>query len=57
MTWNTDTAQITATVALRSGGKAAGVLNIVWDDADINAIATITGGIQGAVLAAQRIAP
>jgi hypothetical protein len=30
---------------------------IAWNDADIDAMASITGELQGAVLKAQRIAP
>lgn len=57
MAWNTTTAQITATVSLRSNGTPAGLVKIAWNDAEINATATIRGEIQGTVLEAQRIAP
>ncbi len=42
---------------LKSGGTQIGNLQIRWNDADINARATVTGSIQGATLNADRIAP
>jgi hypothetical protein len=44
-------------VTLESAGTQVGSLRIRWDDADINAMASVTGEIQGATLIAQRIAP
>jgi hypothetical protein len=44
-------------VTLKSGGIPAGNLQIRWDDGDIDAMASVTGKIQGAPLIAQRIAP
>ena len=55
--WNQSSNIISAQVTLQSGGAPAGNLNIRWDDADINATASISGAIQGAALSAQRIAP
>lgn len=57
VSWDFSTALITARVTLKSGGQSLGVLDIGWNDADINAIATVKGTLQGAVLKAQRIAP
>jgi hypothetical protein len=34
-----------------------GALQIRWNDADIDAMASVTGEIQGATLIARRIAP
>jgi hypothetical protein len=48
---------ITAQVTLKSAGKQVGTLQIRWNDADIDAMAAVTGEIQGATLIARRIAP
>jgi hypothetical protein len=40
-----------------SAGAQAGSLQIHWNDGDIDAMASVTGEIQGAALVAQRIAP
>ena len=55
--WNTDTSLITATINLSRDGIAVGSMNARWNDAGVNAIATVTGMIQGATLKASRIAP
>jgi hypothetical protein len=55
--WNFSTSVITAKVNLTVGGVAAGTLNIRWTDGAINTSATVTGTVQGVVLAARRIAP
>jgi pimeloyl-ACP methyl ester carboxylesterase len=57
VSWDFSTALVTAHVTLKSGGQAVGALDINWNDADINAIASVTGTIQGAAIKAQRIAP
>ena len=55
--WNQVTNIITAQVTLQDGGKTSGALSIRWNDADINAVAAISGNIDGATLRASRIAP
>jgi pimeloyl-ACP methyl ester carboxylesterase len=59
VTWNQDPASnvIAAQVTLETAGKQVGTLQIRWNDGDINAVASVTGTIQGAALVAQRIAP
>lgn len=57
VTWNQVTNIISAHVMLQNGGEYAGSLTIRWNDADIDAIASISGDVQGAVLNAKRIAP
>jgi pimeloyl-ACP methyl ester carboxylesterase len=59
VTWNQDPSSniIAAQVTLESGGKQVGKLQISWNDGDINAMASVTGTIQGATLIAERIAP
>ncbi len=57
VSWNQINNVITAQVTLKSAGSAVGALQIRWDDADINAVASVTGKIQGATLIAERIAP
>jgi len=48
---------IKAQVTLKRAGAPLGTLQIRWNDADIDAMASIRGEIQGAPLIAQRIAP
>jgi pimeloyl-ACP methyl ester carboxylesterase len=57
ITWDQTTNIITAQVTLKSDGSPAGNLQIHWNDGDIDAMASVTGQIQGATLIAQRIAP
>jgi pimeloyl-ACP methyl ester carboxylesterase len=59
VSWDQDQTSnlITAQVTLKSAGKQVGSLTIRWNDGDINAMASVTGEIQGAALIAQRIAP
>ena len=57
VSWDQVTNLITAQVTLESAGTHVGSLEIRWDDADIDAMASVTGEIQGATLVAQRIAP
>jgi pimeloyl-ACP methyl ester carboxylesterase len=57
VSWNQTTNIITAQVTLKAAGAQVGALNIRWNDADINAVASVTGTIQGATLVAERIAP
>lgn len=57
VSWNMNTAIIRANVDLSTDSVAVGNLAIQWNDADTNAMATVRGQIQGAVLKARRIAP
>jgi hypothetical protein len=57
VSWDQTTNLITAQVSLKSGGNDAGTISMSWNDAKIDAMATRTGIVQGAVLNAQRIAP
>jgi pimeloyl-ACP methyl ester carboxylesterase len=57
VSWDQTTNLITAQVTLKKAGAQMGTLQISWNDADINAMAAVTGDIQGAALIAQRIAP
>jgi hypothetical protein len=57
VSWDQTSNIITAHVTLNSSGALVGNLQIRWNDADINARATVTGTIQGATLNADRIAP
>jgi hypothetical protein len=55
--WNQVTNIITAQVTLRDDGHTLGALSIRWNDADVDAVASISGNINGATLRASRIAP
>ena len=57
VSWDQTTNVITAQVILKTAGTQVGSLQIRWNDAHINALASVTGAIQGATLIAQRIAP
>jgi len=57
VSWDQTTNLISAQVTLRNAGRALGALSISWNDADINAVATVTGTVDGAALKARRIAP
>jgi len=59
VSWDQDPTSnlITAQVTLDSAGKKVGTLKISWNDGDINAMASVTGEVQGAALVAERIAP
>ena len=55
--WYTATGDVTADVKLRYGGKNIGNLSFAWNDVEVNAIASITGKINGHLVQAKRIAP
>ena len=57
VSWDQSTNIITAQVTLKSAGQSVGALAISWNDANINAIASVSGTVQGAALNAERIAP
>jgi len=55
--WYTASGDVAADVKLRQNGKNIGNLNFAWNDVDVNAIASITGTINGDRVQAKRIAP
>jgi pimeloyl-ACP methyl ester carboxylesterase len=55
--WHTASGDVSADVELLQNGKNVGHLNFAWNDVDVNAIASITGSINGARVKAKRIAP
>ena len=57
VSWDQTTNIIAAKVTLKTAGTQVGSLQISWNDADINAMASVTGKVQGATLIARRIAP
>ena len=57
VSWNQLTSIVSATVDLKHGGAVVAHLKMEWDDSKIDAIATVTGTVQGVRLNAQRIAP
>ncbi|MEP6884487.1 MAG: alpha/beta hydrolase [Gammaproteobacteria bacterium] len=57
VSWNQTNNIITAQVTLKSAGQSVGTLAIRWNDANIDAVASVSGAIQGAALKAERIAP
>lgn len=57
VSWDQTSNIITAQVTLNNSGQAVGALTIARNDANINAIAAVSGTIQGALLNAERIAP
>ena len=57
VSWNQVTNIITAHVTLQNLGAAAGSLEIRWNDANIDAVATVSGVIEGKAVVARRIAP
>lgn len=55
--WYTATGAVSADVTLRQNGKNLGSLTFAWNDVDVNAIASITGTLNGKRVKAKRIAP
>lgn len=55
--WNSASGNVGADVKLRKGGKKIGTLSISWNDVPANAVATVTGSIDGDRVRATRIAP
>ena len=55
--WDSASGNVTSDVKLRKGGKNIGNLSISWNDVPANAIATVTGTIDGDRVRAKRIAP
>jgi pimeloyl-ACP methyl ester carboxylesterase len=57
ISWNQNTDDIVAAVRLFQNGERVGRLDLAWDDAKQNAVATISGVVDGARVEAKRIAP
>ena len=57
VSWNTNTNVVKAAITLSSDAGSSGTLDLRWNDADVNAIATIKGTIDGVAVNGQRIAP
>jgi hypothetical protein len=55
--WRTASGTVTADVKLRQNGKDLGNLHFAWNDVEVNAIASITGRLNGNQVKGQRIAP
>ena len=55
--WYTASGDVSAGVRLSQNGKNLGNLDFAWNDVDVNAIASITGMINGHRVRAKRIAP
>jgi len=57
VTWNVETNAVTATLTFASDSGSSGKVNLSWNDANINAVATIQGTIDGVAVQGQRVAP
>ncbi|MGH8315059.1 MAG: alpha/beta fold hydrolase, partial [Steroidobacterales bacterium] len=57
MNWDLASGDVTAAVKLRQNGKQVGDLDVSWNDVESNAIASVTGTIDGDRVKAKRIAP
>jgi hypothetical protein len=55
--WNMRTNIVSAQVDLVAGGGRAGTVSMRWNDADLHAIATVQGQVNGAMINAQGVAP
>jgi pimeloyl-ACP methyl ester carboxylesterase len=55
--WNTNTNVVTAAITFISDAGSSGMLNLRWNDADVNSFATIQGKIDGVAVNGRRIAP
>ena len=55
--WYTASGDVFADVKLRQNGKNIGKLDFAWNDVDENAIASITGTVNGDRVKARRVAP
>jgi hypothetical protein len=49
--------KMSADFVLDQNGSRVGSVKVHWNDADVHAVATVTGKIQGAVLNGERVAP
>jgi hypothetical protein len=57
VSWDMSAAVISAHLTLSNGGARLGALDISWNDAEINAVASVSGYIGGRRLDARRGAP
>ena len=55
--WHTASGNVTAAVSLRQSGKELGNLAFAWNDVQANALAAVTGKINGKRVNAWRVAP
>jgi hypothetical protein len=55
--WRTASGKVLADVTLRRNGRNVGDLDFAWDDVEVDAIASISGTINGKRVRAQRLAP
>jgi len=55
--WNQLTGEIVAKIRFEARGGHSGKLEISWNDRETDAIATLSGDVDGAPLCAQRLAP
>jgi hypothetical protein len=55
--WRTASGKVSADVTLRHGGKNVGDIDLAWNDVEVNAIASMSGEINGRRVKAQRLAP
>jgi hypothetical protein len=55
--WQLASGDVIADIRLRQDGRNIGNLDIEWNDVDSNAVATLTGTINGSRVKARRIAP
>ena len=57
VSWNTNTNIVNAAITFSSDAGSSGKLDLRWNDADVKAIATIEGTIDGVAVKGRRIAP
>jgi hypothetical protein len=55
--WNQATGDISARLRVRQSGHAVGTLEVTWNDTPANAVANISGRINGREVRASRVAP
>jgi hypothetical protein len=55
--WRTASGKVSADVTLRHNGKDVGDLALAWNDVEVDAIASLSGVINGKRVSAQRLAP
>ena len=55
--WRTASGEVLADVTLRRNGRNVGDLDFAWDDVEVDAIASISGTINGKRVRAERLAP
>jgi hypothetical protein len=55
--WNFNNNMMAADFVLDQDGSRIGSVKVRWNDADVHAVATVVGKIQGAVVNGERVAP